>query len=803
MKNVFRVFILAVIVGIFCDYSVAAQHATVSQATTSLKKRNGELRAHFEAIKNTAPDQATIQKIKSDSKAYKIEAQTYTASGSALDTKRLVEELYTEIMAQWPDPETPGFFTRIGNWFSGKTKSSTESAHTPSTATTTPVPTPVSTTAPATSHPTNVSPASSVAPAVLPNEPIEVLPPITLEEWEDKPTTPQKATTNSPLKPTKTEETEKASAVKQEQEAQQKQKSEESNIERLKREALAVRKSRPLKPSSSTNSANISSQSSNSTVSAATSSSASTTTAGVAPIVQVLENGNLAASGKDLCDYLEAYQTAAGNSGVQRSFFRIKILPDMINKLRHQPNFLKMLMSCIEEAKDKTTRQDIAKVFNLNDFYKSEVNDVCNNFVNAYEISPTDSDAIKQKKLSEARTAALNIMCDYVQKVRQDLHAEVSEKCEAEAANQTATSSQTAYSKRKKELRDRITNIMQNDQLTVQEGVAQIRFGDGTTKNILITRTHPATTTPQPAQQTQTEQKADSIFHLATTPAPSQQPTQTGHSERSEALLKHLHDLQENCPDSDNEQKQIHEEIITYLKNNPAELDGITEFIHTNKNRPTAEIQKKLKEAAIYQSFDRNCFGNHAENPALNTLQDEFIYEAIISQKNFVESQSPAKEKKTNWWLTSFGTLGAAAATYGAYGLYNLYAGTTKTMLGYKQVSLLGSTLPKVWNFAQAATFQVILPAVGIAAAGLICYACYRGYIHHKLNKAVTKAEETFKGNERKPQTRERLFQLKRKSLGESNKTMEEVLTLGEGAKSIFGTNPVEDFVQDQIDQIV
>lgn len=276
----------------------------------------------------------------------------------------------------------------------------------------------------------------------------------------------------------------------------------------------------------------------------------------------------------------------------------------------------------------------------------------------------------------------------------------------------------------------------------------------------------------------------------AVSAAPQPQPAHPARTERSEALLKYLEALHEIDPHQ--QRKALHQGIIRYLEDQPAILNGITKCISDKRHLPDNRIKQVLRENNEYQELERNYLSRYSGNPNLNAVRQEFIAAAINSQKNFV-AHPPLRSSKTNWW---FRGVGAAAATYGAYSLYNLYTGTTKAMVGYNNMSWLGSLLPKAYSLTKAATFKVILPAVGIAAAGVICYACYRLYVHKKLSDAVTAAKAQCENSERTPQDREHLLQLTHQNLKESNKTMEAALDAGEFVGAVRGTNPIADAVQ-------
>ncbi len=272
--------------------------------------------------------------------------------------------------------------------------------------------------------------------------------------------------------------------------------------------------------------------------------------------------------------------------------------------------------------------------------------------------------------------------------------------------------------------------------------------------------------------------------------APVQAPAQSqALAERSEALLKHLRHLQESDPHQ--QRKELHDEIIKHLEDHPTLLNEVTQCIYANRDHSYAEIHKALDENKAYQAFEQNILSCHAGNPSLNAVRQEFIYAAIYSQKNLVRAQ-PVRQT-SNWLLTG---IGATAAMYGSYGLYNLYAGTTKTMVGYKGMSLLGSALPKAWSFTKAATFKVILPAVGIAAAGLICYACYRFYVHKKLSDATAEAKARCTADNRTPQDREALLRVEQKHQKESLQTAADMITVAGGVEAFTGTNPLTDNTQ-------
>lgn len=776
MKHILQTAILLLLLGSSYKSCCAAQ------AAVKLKDRNGELRTQFTALKALPLDQqdpTAITRIKEISAQYKQEAQANTNR----NTKRLVEELNAEIMKQWPE-QKPSLWARFKSTLSYvKTKTDaavkfvahgsedqraketaqinqnkTEIQHvlhnndnvehtTPRDAQTglhitatevsfhphdttlwgfthkeQPAPNTTQTQieklnqqnrnralngAPATPAPRNINAADENSHAARHEEP---RPQVASAHaaGQAQPEQPQQAQPARETTPLTLEEQKKQ---KEEIAAQAEQ-------ERLQKESQE-----------SSAAANH--------PSTATSSSMSIGVSATTPAFQTQERSTFHEKG--LCDFLESYHQAAENPGQQRSFFRTKILPAIINNLQQRTESLKALAQCAEEAKSKNTQKDIEAIFTSNSVYQSEVNDVCTNWVYASGSSLKDSKEFVQAKLTAASTEALRLMCDYVHQVQQR---------------------------------------------TLRAEVAETREREPRAKRIAAT----TATTPAPRVAPAPE--------VAAPAAP--EPAQPARTERSEALLNHLRALAEN--DSHEQRKALHKKIIAYLEKIPALLNDLTQCIHTNQDLAHDALQQALGQNDAYQFLEQDCLSRYAANPNLNAVRQEFIDAAINSQKNFVAHPPLARRKKANWWLRG---IAAAAATYGTYGLCNLYAGTTKTMLGYKGMNWLGGFLPKAYSLTKAATFKVILPVVGIAAAGVICYACYRVYVHRQLSNAVAAAQVRCANGERTPQDREQLLKLTRKNLKESNKTMNAVITGGEAVEAVTGTNPVADAVQDELNKIV
>lgn len=438
---------------------------------------------------------------------------------------------------------------------------------------------------------------------------------------------------------------------------------------------------------------------------------------------------------KELVDYLESY---CNNEANRPTFFRLHILPTLINNLRQQAESLEALAQCSLNVKDKSL-EEIQKTFESNKVFQSEIMSVCYNFVHANQISLKDSPETQQAKLKAAHDEALDLMRNYSQKLQ---------------------ASEQELNKKREE-----------DELRAE--VAEKRDADD-----------------------------DHIEVPAAQPAVEDAAAETPGSKRGVALLaylKDLHDVDQNIT-----RKRVRKAIIDYFEGHAAELNAIAHSIETNKDLANADIITALEHLPAFQSFDRNCLGELAQqadlrvNPSpIDAGRQNFFKAAIKSGKSF---RPLLPRKKARSWLKNIGIgslIGGAA--YGLYGLSKMYAGTTKSMIGYQSMSTVGSKLPALWKGVNALTFKVILPAVGIAAAGVICYACYRFYIHKKLSDQLA-ADKVRSASDDCTQEELHSFVRHQHVAGrESIRTAGEILEAGEIIETITGVNPVQDHIDKEL----
>jgi cell division protein FtsB len=306
----------------------------------------------------------------------------------------------------------------------------------------------------------------------------------------------------------------------------------------------------------------------------------------------------------------------------------------------------------------------------------------------------------------------------------------------------------------------------------------------------------------QKKEKAEVAEKRDADDHVEAPAAVEDGAAQVHGSQRDAALVAYLKDLQD--VDQNITRKRVRKAIIDYFEDHPAELNAITHCIATNKNLANADIITAIQQLDAYNSFNYNCLAGLARQADLRLNQNpivagrqNFFKAAIQSGKSF---RPLLPRKKASSWLKNVGIgslIGGAA--YGLYGLSKMYAGTTKSMIGYQSMSTIGSKLPVLWKGINALTFKVILPTVGIAAAGVICYACYRFYKHKRLSDQLITDKARSASDDCTQEELHLFVQHQQAANREAIRTAGEMLELGESIETVTGINPVQDHIDKQI----
>lgn len=780
MKNVLRSLMFVAILGSFGDYCIAAQ-AAAQPLQVSLIKRNGKLRRSFEALQALPPakqDQAAIEKIKQDSNAYMQEAQSHLRN----KTKRLVKKLNAEIMQEWSEPKKPGVFSRAGSWFRSAASATAQKTKNVAGAGLSTLGNGVTSTASKAWSGLNyrlfekgeITRAQIALEARYKNLAAQQNP--SNQEIQqllaDVDTLQKRATTwyNQPHMP----------------------------IEELRVnvQSLAIPAPRTRVPQSRENVRELEQQD------IFTVGQEPVAPAPLRIIVITDENGcstrykeprNPAVPAHDAGNARPEPQAreitppTSEEQKKQAEEIAAQAERERAKKESHEIPLTAATSSATSSSSASVAVPEAAPVFQEQSA-ATHAKELCDYFRSYYETAGNQG---QQKSLF--RTKILPVITDNLQQRAEILEA--INHCVEEAKGKSLQKEIEKIFTSNKVYQREVNNTCS---IVVCSYAIREKYSEETVKKELTKARAEALTLmcdyvhliQRKALREEVAEKREPHEERAVSAAPKPQPAHPARTERSEALLKHLEALHE--VDSHQQRKALHQGIIRYLEDQPAILNGITKCIGDNRHLPGNQIKQKLRENSEYQELERNCLIRYSRNPNLNAVCQEFINAAINSQETFV-AHPPLRSSKTNWW---FRGVGAAAATYGAYGLYNLYAGATKAMVGYNSMSWLGSLLPTTCSLTKAAAFKVILPAVGIAAAGVICYACYRLYVHKKLSDAVTAAKAQCENPDRTPQDREHLLQLTHQNLKEANTTMETGLTVGEVVGAVSGTNPIADAVQ-------